>query len=420
MRSRPWKIWHALGSDSFVIGLVGYRDRTARLFLGVSILLTTTIAVVGAALFAFTVVGTGWSWPAMLAAALTCVVYGLMVYMLDMSIVTAVRPRLLQVGTRIILAVFLSFIVGSQINVTIHRDLLSSSLQARLELKEGGRIAKELDEAQRLLNRAEFFYKQQIDEVREANELIVLFSGINPHQRSRWAEAASELRLAEDALNLLVCAKPLEARGEPWERRCGFVQSNPLLVTLQLRETRVRGPAVDCRPQSTAVACRMERGIAEMKALIADRRRERGDLERVLDPRNREVQLSNAETTLRRLLDQKKATEDEIAFHRARVAQHRADETALNVRAARSNAELHAMFWEVVFKSERAPVVDAATVIWMWILIVLTFCIDIFVLIAKLIWPSPNYDFAIGAVEKFHQERIVSSALEERSDGDLA
>jgi hypothetical protein len=229
MRLRLRTIWYGIGSDSFVIGLVGYRDRTARLFLGVSILMTTTIAVVGAALFAFTVVGTGGGWLSVFAVTLTCVVYGLMIYMLDMSIVTAVRPRMLQVAARILLAAFLSFIVGSQINVAIHRDLLTSALQAKLEREEGGRIAKERAEAEQLLNRAEFFHKQQIDEVREVNERIVLFSGITPEQRSRWAETVSELRLAEDALNILVCARPLEARGEPWERRCGIVQTNPLL-----------------------------------------------------------------------------------------------------------------------------------------------------------------------------------------------
>jgi hypothetical protein len=417
MHLRPWKFWQGFGSDSFVIGLVGYRDRTARFFLGLSILLTTTISVLGAALFAFTVVGTGGGWPSVLAVTLTCVVYGLMIYMLDMSIVTAVRPRLLQVMARLLLAAFLSFIVGSQINVTIHRDLLTSSLQSRLEREEGGRIAKELADAQRQLARAEFFHKQQIDEVRDANERIVLFSGIRPEQRSRWSEAVSQLRQAEDALGLLVCAKPLEARGEPWERRCGIAQSNPLLATLQLRETRVRGPAMDCRPQSTAVVCRMERGIAEMKALIADFRRDRDEIERVMDPQMREVHLSNAQSTLRTLLDQKKATEDEIVVLRARIAQHRADEKALSVRAERSNAELHAMFWEVAFKSDRAPAIGAATVIWMWILIALTFCIDIFVLIAKLIWPSPIYDMTISEVEKFQQERVVPSALGQRRDG---
>lgn len=125
------KIWEFFGTDREMMAGLRQKHKAARVTLAISICATTAMAAYGSTSFVGDICASSGARPLPTAFAMIfgALVYTSVIYAFDLSIITADKSSVLRVLGRIAFALFMSCVIGAQLNIDFHKEYLTARLK---------------------------------------------------------------------------------------------------------------------------------------------------------------------------------------------------------------------------------------------------------------------------------------------------
>ncbi|WP_170149728.1 DUF4407 domain-containing protein [Rhodoplanes roseus] len=392
------RLWHALGTDPAMLVGAGYRDAKARMGLALSVLFTTALAVVGAFTFmSYLMKDQAHSWFGWAAVTLFGVlIYAGVIYSFDMSIVVQRKPSKAQMWARLGFALFMSILVGGQLNVDFHRQFLSARLEKQLPISETRDAIRKLEEEDLAIRNIVSTQTKQIAELDSDIRTLQLRKENKSLDRER-----ADLQQAVDAIDadvkMLNCIAGRERSRGRWERACRINRPRLIALNLDVYESRVAGPdSPRCETDHrSSVYCRAQEKLAELVA-------QRGDANRKLQafPVSADAidtEIGRKEIEKRRSADLRDQELKRGENTRAALGVATGKLSEFEGRKSSSTAELWSSMWSAVSEF-------SGTGIWILILFIVLIVLDMFAVVSKYMWTSPVYDARLEAWEAMQLE----------------
>ncbi|MGY0831876.1 hypothetical protein [Azospirillum argentinense] len=131
------KLWSFFGTDRELMQGLRLKHWAARVALAIAIATTTAMAAFGSASFVRELCASSGAsaLTTLLAVSFGTLLYTSIIYAFDLSIVTAEKMSLARISWRFAFALFMSCVIGAQLNIDFHKEFLKARLEKTIDLR---------------------------------------------------------------------------------------------------------------------------------------------------------------------------------------------------------------------------------------------------------------------------------------------